>query len=144
MVGDDGAIGVAAALTGAVVLVGSVVTLDVATWIGAHARAQAAADMAALAAAAAPWTNEGSREQAERVATANGARLWLCTCPAEGPDVEVVVRVPVDGFLLGLLGGRDIQAAARATIAGERVPSSAHIDQESAGEQPSSAASRSP
>lgn len=87
------------------------VTMAVATLLSAavaHRRAQAAADLAALAGAGAPGA--GCAE-ADRVATANGARL--SSCSRDGPDLLVVVSVEVKGvpFL------REVWARARAGAA---------------------------
>lgn len=80
---------VAVALVGVVLLVGLALG-EVAAWVAAHRRAQAAADLAALAAAAQVAADPCAA--ATRVATANGARLTSCR-----PDgLEVRVEVAVD------------------------------------------------
>ncbi|KAB2807000.1 flp pilus-assembly TadE/G-like family protein [Pimelobacter simplex] len=74
-----------------------------------HRRAQAAADLAALAAAAHPDPGRDPCTTAARVATANGATLR--SCRRDGPDVVVTVVVQGPRWL-GQEG--DLTASARA------------------------------
>lgn len=99
---DDRGVGtiLAVALAGVLLLVG-VALAEVTGLVVEHRRAQAAADLAALAAAG------GDCGAAAPVAEANGARLVACT--PTGPDVVVEVSVAVDGWL-----GPDATLAARA------------------------------
>jgi secretion/DNA translocation related TadE-like protein len=65
-----------------------------------HARASAAADLAALAAAAAVQRGapDSACAAAARVAQANGAELSGCARRGEVVDVETVVRAPAGRF----------------------------------------------
>ncbi|MEX2256123.1 MAG: Rv3654c family TadE-like protein [Acidimicrobiia bacterium] len=66
----------------------------------AGARADSAADSAALAAADMLALGRGpaaARAAATETAAANGARLTGCTCAGRSPTVRVVVDVPVLG-----------------------------------------------
>ena len=99
---DDRGVGtvLAVALAGVLLLVG-VALAEVTGLVVEHRRAQAAADLAALAAAG------GDCSAAAPVAEANGARLVACT--PTGHDVVVEVSVAVDGWL-----GPDATLGARA------------------------------
>lgn len=79
---------------------------EIARTSATRAKAQLAADAAALAAVAesAPYGGGDPEQQAEDVAQANGASLMKCLCPAGGTAVQV--RVVID----------DVVADARATI----------------------------
>ena len=70
---------------------------DAANVLLARARAQSAADAAALAAAVAQWPFAGRDEQpseaAERTATANGATLEACDCTLRADRATVTVSV---------------------------------------------------
>jgi hypothetical protein len=90
---------------------------DVSLASGARARAQLAADAAALAAAQELLipTEDAAEEVAAKYAEHNGARLVGCRCP-EG-DRSVVVSVEVDVTLPLLEQTRTVQASARAVIA---------------------------
>ena len=98
--------GAASVLAVAIVVVGVVLTMGAARLGGAlvgRARAETAADAAALAAADALALGHGpSRAQSDARATAarNDARLVSCACA--GTRAEVVVEVDVPG--LGILG----------------------------------------
>ena len=74
--------------------------------VGDRARAQYAADAAALAAAGAmvPGASASPEDEAEQYAEANGARLIMCTC--DPVDAEALVKVSVG----------DIEAQARAVL----------------------------
>jgi secretion/DNA translocation related TadE-like protein len=80
------------ALAGVVLLLGLAATFLTATAAG-HRRAQAAADLAALAGATARQQGEDPCAAAARVATDNGA--GLAGCRLDGADV--VVSVAMDG-----------------------------------------------
>lgn len=73
--------------------------MDLATTSAVRARAQLAADAAALAAVAesAPYGGGDPERQAESIARANGAKLISCLCPPGGTAVQV--RVTVDGVV---------------------------------------------
>lgn len=79
---------------------------DIAGTSATKARAQLAADAAALAAVAesAPYGGNEPQQEAARVARANGARLVSCLCRAGGTAAQVRVAVG------------DVVADARATI----------------------------
>lgn len=79
-----------------------------------RARAQTAADAAALAAAAelaGGRTGPEARRTAEATAGANGARLEACDCRSGDDSVEVAVVMPRRPFL-----PREVRAAARAEV----------------------------
>jgi secretion/DNA translocation related TadE-like protein len=99
---------VALAFLGVLMLVGAALGV-VAAMVYAHRQAQAAADLAALAAAGARARGGDACAQAARIAAANHARLD--SCRLSGP--EVVVDVTVDGpHWLGQT--EDLSARARA------------------------------
>lgn len=81
---------------------------DVANVLLARARAQAAADAAALDAAVAAWPVLGDgtapEDAAARAAEANGAEVVSCDCPRRGP-VTVTVSVPTRVRYLGVAPG---------------------------------------
>lgn len=81
----------------------------VAAMVRAQRSAEAAADLAALAAAASHRRGEAACAQAERIAAANAALLE--NCAVEGDDVRVVVMVRGPRWL-GQSG--DLRGAARA------------------------------
>ncbi len=96
------------ALAAAVVILGLLVA-DLSIYLGARARAQIAADAAALAAAPVtfrPFGAAGSAvEEARRFATGNGGTLLECRC-APDPSwrtrtVTVLVSMSADLVLLG-------------------------------------------
>ncbi|HEV3474617.1 MAG TPA: Rv3654c family TadE-like protein [Actinomycetota bacterium] len=98
-------------------LIAVVVTLTVGLASAAvgRAKAQSAADGAALAVAQELIVPSGqplpdiAKEYAER----NGARLVACRCEAAASDAVVTVEVPVE---LGFLGSRVVTASARAVV----------------------------
>ena len=81
------------------------------------ARAQTAADAAALAAAQELALPGGRRPEdvAAEFAAANDAVLTSCTCPIGGVDAVVEVTVAVGGLLLAG-DGRTVTARARAVV----------------------------
>lgn len=94
---------------------------DAANVLVARARAQTAADAAALAAAVAQWpfARDGSRDEgpaqaASRVAEANGAVLESCDCPVRGSSATVTVSISTSIRMLGVAPSR---VSARATSA---------------------------
>jgi secretion/DNA translocation related TadE-like protein len=91
---------------------------DAANVVLARARAQAAADAAALSAAQVQWRTSSRadpREAAAQTATANGAALESCECPVRGASSIVVVSRPTR---IRMLGGapRSVSARAEATM----------------------------
>lgn len=95
------------------------VVMDAASVLLARARAQTAADAAALSAAAAQWPFTGAADDpataADQTATANGARLDSCACPVRGAEAAVEVSVPTRVRLLGVAPAR-VSARARASL----------------------------
>lgn len=106
---------VAAVLGGAVIL--SLGAADLGRVLVQAARAQTAADAAALAAAQ-ELAVPGGREPAEvasEYAAANGGVLTSCVCPTGGVDALVEVAIDV-GDLLVATDGRTVSARARAVV----------------------------
>lgn len=98
------------AMAGVLLLAGAAAA-GVSALVVAHRQAQAAADLAALAAAAQPGLAPAPAPctTAARIATANGATLR--SCHRDGPDVIVAVAVPGPRWF----GRRDdLTASARA------------------------------
>ena len=114
---EAGSITVIAAGVMVVLAVMALATADVARALLVAARAQNAADAAALAAVQeqAEPTGTPPADVAGRFAVANGATLVACDCPADGTGATVTVRMPVDGLLL-LRPGRTVTATARAEL----------------------------
>jgi secretion/DNA translocation related TadE-like protein len=106
---------VAALLALAVVL--SLGAADLGRVLVRVARAQTAADAAALAAAQELAVPGGRRpkEVAAEYATANGAALRSCACPIGGVDAVVEVAIEVGGLLIAR-DGRVVAARARAVV----------------------------
>lgn len=79
---------------------------DAANVLVARARAQSAADAAALAAAVAQWPfaarDEEPTDAAQQTADDNGATLESCECPLRGTSATVTVSVPTRIRLLGV------------------------------------------
>jgi secretion/DNA translocation related TadE-like protein len=105
---DGSAIPFVVACLGLLLLVGAALGVT-AAMIDDHRRAQAAADLAALAAAADLQRGADGCSAGVRIATANGARL--VGCDILGEDVTVTVRVRGPRWL-GASG--DLTARARA------------------------------
>lgn len=93
---------------GLLLLVGAALSV-VAAMVGAHRQAQAAADLAALAAASAVAAGGDPCGDAASVADANGATVTSCAIEGYDAQVEVVVTGP---RWLGQTG--DFSARARA------------------------------
>lgn len=102
----------AVACLGLLVLVGAALAV-VGALVVDHRRAQSAADLGALAGAAASARGEDGCAAAGRTAAANGARVLSCGVMAGGLRVTVVVPGP---RWLGSVG--DLRAEARAGPAG--------------------------
>jgi len=117
---ERGAVSIVA-VTGALVLcLGALGAADLGAMLFARARAQSAADAAALAAVTeqAPVLERGSdpeqaaRDEAER----NGATLTRCECSVGSTEATVEVTItPQLGFLSGWFG-RASRASARAAL----------------------------
>jgi secretion/DNA translocation related TadE-like protein len=115
--GERGSVSVVVAAAVAMALVVTMGAADVGRAVIARSRAEAAADLAALAAAqelAFPSGIDPAGFAAD-YAVRNGARLLSCSC-AEGTSEAVVrVAVRVSGFLLPL-ADRDVIGIARAVV----------------------------
>jgi secretion/DNA translocation related TadE-like protein len=120
--GERGSVSIVlvAAMAFGVILASLVV--DVARASAGRARAQTAADAAALAAAQEQVlpSGRGPGPVAAEYAERNGANLVSCRCPEAGGEVVVVVELQVT--LPGLGGTRTVQAKARAVIEGTVAP----------------------
>lgn len=90
---------------------------DAANVLVARARAQTAADAAALAAAVAQWRDgdELPGEAARAIATANGAELDACRCERHAPTATVTVGRGTSIRLLGV-APRRVTASATASV----------------------------
>jgi len=86
------------------------VTADAANVLVSRARAQSAADAAALAAATAEWpfTDNGETPQdaATKAAERSGATLESCECPIRGPSARVEVSMRTRIRMLGVAPSR--------------------------------------
>ena len=98
-----------------VVLLVGILVADVSVYLGARARAQTAADAAALAAAPVTFRSFGSSgsaaQEAREFAARNGGELVECRCGHDATwrrrEVTVLVAVPVE---LSILGATSVQA----------------------------------
>jgi secretion/DNA translocation related TadE-like protein len=114
---DEGSVSVVVAAAVGMSLVVTMGAADVGRALIARSRAEAVADLAALAAAqelALPSGAEPASIAAD-YADRNGARLVSCSCAAGTTEAVVQVAVPVRGFLLPL-ADRDIIGTARAVV----------------------------
>ena len=114
---ERGSISIVVAAAVGMALVVTMGAADVGRALIARSRAQAVADLAALAAAqelALPSGVDPSTVAAE-YADRNGARLVSCSCAAGSSEAVVEVAVPARGFLLPL-EDRDVIAVARAVV----------------------------
>jgi secretion/DNA translocation related TadE-like protein len=108
--GDSGLATVWAATAVAVVIGVLVAMLDLAAAVGARHRAEAAADLAALAAAGqAVRGAESACDRADAAAEGTGGRVVLCRVQGWNADVEVEV-----GVRLSMLGTVTVHGRARA------------------------------
>lgn len=98
-------------LVALLVLVAGVAVAATAVVVG-HRRAQAAADLGALAAATAVQAGSDGCGAARSTVVANGAELDECSKDGSSVLVTVVVRLPAS------LGAREVRARARAGPAG--------------------------
>ena len=114
---EQGSVSLVVAASVGMALVVTMGAADVGRALIARSRAEAAADLAALAAAqelAFP-SGEDPAQLAADYAFRNGAALVSCDC-AEGTfEATVRVAVPVRGFLLPL-ADRDVVGTARAVV----------------------------
>jgi secretion/DNA translocation related TadE-like protein len=114
---DDGSVSVVVAAAVGLSLVVTMGAADGGRALLARSRAEAVADLAALAAAqelAFPSGAEPASIAAD-YADRNGARLVSCSCAAGTTEAVVQVAVPVRGFLLPL-ADRDVNGTARAVV----------------------------
>jgi secretion/DNA translocation related TadE-like protein len=116
--GGDSGLATVWAATAVAVLIGVLVAmLDLAAAVGARHRAEAAADLAALAAAGqAVRGAESACVRADAVAGGTGGRVVLCRVQGWNADVEVEV-----GVRLSMLGTVTVHGRARAGPVGGRV-----------------------
>lgn len=91
---------------------------DLTIFLLARAKAQTAADAAALAAAAeqVPGIGRDPTQQARRLAKANGADLTGCACRPEARSATVEVQIPVRFAVIRALGVRRVVGRARAEV----------------------------
>jgi secretion/DNA translocation related TadE-like protein len=114
---DQGSVSVVVAAAVGMALVVAMGAADVGRALIARSRAEAVADLAALAAAqelALPSGVDPSAFAGE-YATRNGARLVSCSCPVGSSEAVVRVAVRAGPFLLPL-PDRDAVAAGRAVV----------------------------
>ncbi|MFD9826718.1 Rv3654c family TadE-like protein [Tsukamurella tyrosinosolvens] len=106
---EDGVATVLAAVLVAAIVVVAIMVIDVGAAVSARHRAQAAADLAALAGAASAIDAEEACGAADRLARANAGSLRACG--VDGFEVAVRVSVPVS---LSVFGSDEAVAVARA------------------------------
>jgi secretion/DNA translocation related TadE-like protein len=114
---EQGSVSVVVAAAVGMALVVTMGAADVGRALIARSRAEAVADLAALAAAqelALPSGTEPGVFAAD-YAGRNGARLESCSCAEGTSEATVRVAVPVRGFLLPL-ADRDVIGIARAVV----------------------------
>ena len=114
---ERGSISIVVAAAVGMALVVTMGAADVGRALIARSRAEAVADLAALAAAqelALPSGIDPSTVAAD-YADRNGARLVSCSCAAGTSEAVVEVAVPARGFLLPL-EDRDVIGVARAVV----------------------------
>jgi secretion/DNA translocation related TadE-like protein len=114
---ERGSVSVVVAAAVGMALVVTMGAADVGRALIARSRAEAVADLAALAAAQELAFPSGADPAAfaEDFAIRNGARLISCSCPEGASEAIVRVAVPVRGFLLPL-ADRDVIGVARAVV----------------------------
>ena len=114
---ERGSVSVVAAAAVGMALVVTMGTVDVGRALLARSRAEAAADLAALAAAQELAFPSGADPAsiAADYAVRNGARLVSCSCGLGTSEAVVEVAVPIRGFLLPLVD-REVSAVARAVV----------------------------
>ncbi len=97
-----------------------VLVVDLTAYLVATARAQGAADAAALAAVAVSDPRGGltgdPRTVAARVAVEAGGELRRCDCARRQGEVEVTVAIPVRALAVTRFAGRSATATARAHL----------------------------
>ncbi len=114
---ERGSVSLVVAAAVGMALVVTMGAADVGRALIARSRAEAAADLAALAAAqelAFPSGTDPTQLAAD-YAVRNGARLLSCDCAEGTYEATVRVAIPVRGFLLPL-ADRDVVGIARAVV----------------------------
>jgi secretion/DNA translocation related TadE-like protein len=115
---DDGAVSALMLSLLALAALLCLATADAANVLVTRARAQTAADAAALAAAAAQWRGEDPAAVARSVTQRNGAELDRCECEPHGDSAVVDVGAPTRVRMLGIAPRRvTARATARLEIA---------------------------
>lgn len=103
-----------------------VLVVDLAAYLVAGARAQAAADAAALAAVAVSDPRSGlagdPRAVAARVAAESGGGLRRCDCARRRGEVAVTVAIPVRAVAVSRFAGRTVTATSRAHLVPTAAP----------------------
>jgi secretion/DNA translocation related TadE-like protein len=114
---EQGSVSVVVAAAVGMALVVTMGAADVGRALIARSRAEAVADLAALAAAQELAVASGTDPSAFAAdyADRNGARLVSCSCDAGTSEAVVRVAVPVGGFLLPL-ADREVIGVARAVV----------------------------
>jgi secretion/DNA translocation related TadE-like protein len=114
---ERGSVSVVVAAAVGMALVVTMGAADVGRALVARSRAEAVADLAALAAAQELALPSGldPAEVAASYAERNGARLVTCACPPGSSEATVRIAVDVRGFLLPL-PDRSVIGAARAVV----------------------------
>ncbi len=115
---EQGSVSVVVAAAVGMALVVTMGAADVGRALIARARAEAVADLSALAAAQELAFPSGAQQPARSAAdyaVRNGARLVSCSCARGTSEATVRVAVPVQGFLLPL-ADRDVIGVARAVV----------------------------
>ena len=106
---DDGVISVLMMSLLALAALMCLAVADAANVLLARARAQTAADAAALAAAAVQWRVSGAGDPtaaATSIAEANGAELESCSCALRDDAAVVTVSIATHIRMLGVAPGR--------------------------------------
>jgi secretion/DNA translocation related TadE-like protein len=118
-VNDDGVVSVLMVSLLALAALLCLAVADAANVLLARARAQSAADAAALAAAAVQWRVSGSRDDptlaAQTIAEANGAELESCSCELRDDSAVVTVSIGTRIRMLGV-APRRVTATATAHV----------------------------
>lgn len=123
---DDGAVALVTMAAAALVLLTSLAVLASGQFLAGRARAQAAADAAALAAAPVTFRPFGATgtaaEEAAAFAAANGATVVRCRCPQNPSwDTRTVVVTVRHAVPVVLFGTRFVEATAWAEFAPVRL-----------------------
>jgi secretion/DNA translocation related TadE-like protein len=118
-VNDDGVVSVLMLSLLALAALLCLAVADAANVLLSRARAQSAADAAALAAAAVQWRVSASTGdpavRAQEIAEANGAQLESCVCELRDDAAVVTVSIPTRIRMLGVAPSR-VTATATARV----------------------------